>query len=525
MAKRYSAIWALIFVVVLLGACRPGYEVPPDRLRMHLAGEPDTLNPILATDAYAGEVGGYLYDSLITVDLDTLEFKPKVAESWTFSADMRSFVFKLRKDVKWHDGAPLTAEDVVFSYNLVMDPKTKAPALKSVYGDIEKVRKIDDHTVEFKLSKSNFRSLQLCGAFPIVPKHILEKEGDLEHSEFSRAPVGNGPYVFKAWDTNRRILLERNENYWDKKPEIRTVEFKFFSGEVALQILKKGLIDLYQMTNLQWVRQTGSAKFNNEFYKISYAGRSYSFIGWKMDSPIFKDKTVRRAMALLLDRKKMKDKLLFGLASEVAGPFFPLSPQYNPKLVPLPYDPGEAKKLLAQAGWADTDKDGILDKEGLKFKFTFLLSSGSRFAENLATIMKEDYKKVGIVMDIDRLEWAAFLERLDKQDFDAVTLAWMMPNESDPHQVWHSSQADIRGSSNFIGYRNPKVDKLIEKARVEFNAKKRNALYYKFQEIIYDEQPYLFLYSSPSLLAVSKRFDNIIVHKAGIDTNEWRVKP
>lgn len=515
----------MILFPLLLGACRPDYAVPSDRLRMHLAGEPDTLNLILATDAYASEVNGYLYDSLITVDLDTLEFKPKVAESWKASTDMRSFVFKLRKDVKWHDGAPFTADDVVFSYNLVMDPKTKSPALKSVYGDIEKVRKIDDYTVEFKLSKSNFRSLQLCGTFPVVPKHVLEKEGDLEHGEFSRAPLGNGPYVFKAWDTNRRIILERNENYWDKKPEIRTIEFKFFSGEVALQILKKGLIDVYQMTNLQWIRQTTSAKFNNEYYKISYPGRSYTFIGWKMDSPIFKDKRVRRAMALLLDRKKIKDKLLFGLASEVAGPFFPLSPQYNPKLAPLPFDPKEAKKLLTEAGWADTNKDGVLDKDGRKFKFTFLLSGGSRFAENLATIMKEDYKKVGIMMDIDRLEWAAFLERLDKRDFDAVVLGWNMPNESDPHQVWHSSQADIKGSSNFIGYRNAEADKLIERARVEFDAKKRNALYYKFQDIIYEEQPYLFLYSSPSLFAVSKRFDNIIVHKAGIDTNEWKVKP
>lgn len=508
----------------LSAACRPDYEVPPDTLRQVLGAEPSTLNPILASDAYSGEINGYVFDSLMETDLDTLEYKPKMAERWEISEDRKTYTFYLRKDVRWHDGVPFTADDVVFTFNAIKDPKTNAAVMQVYYQDVERVEKIDDHTVKFVYSKVYFKGLSVCGFIPLVPKHILEG-ADMEHHRFSRSPVGLGPYRFKSWDTNKKIVLVRNEDYWGEKPEIKRVEYLLVGdSSMALQLLKKGLIDVYEMRAIEWVRQTGSAKFGENFYKLSYPGRGYSYIGWNAKGAYFSDKRVRRAMTLLIDLEKIKNKIQFGLANFVTGPFFPFSKQNDPGVKPLAHDVAGAKRLLAEAGWVDTNGDGWLDKDGKRFSFSYLYPSASKFSERLGTILKEEAKRVGIDVKIARLEWAAFLERTKKRDFDAVSLAWGMPFESDPYQLWHSSQADIEGSSNYVSYANPEADKLIEAARVEFDEEKRNGYYHRFQRILYDEQPYTFMLANPILVAVSKRFDNVVVHKAGLNPLEWKVR-
>lgn len=513
----------LFLSVSLFWACQTHHTVAPDHIRIRLAGEPSTLHPILASDAYASEISNYVFDSLVDLDPDTTEYRPKIALKWDIAPDHKTYTFYLRKDVRWHDGKPLTADDVVFTLNYIKDPKTKAPQLKVYYKDIKKIRKIDDYTVQFVYNEVYFKGFLLCGGMTILPKHILEKESDSDHSTFSRAPVGSGPYRFVAWETGKRIRLVRNEEYWGNKPAIRRLDFNIIQdASVGLQILKKGLVDYYDLRTIQWVKQTSSKKFDSLFRKITYPGQMYSYIGWNLKSPIFSDKRVRQAMTMSINRDLIRDKYLFGLAQNMTGPFFPLGKQNDAAIQPLPYDLAKAKALLAQAGWRDSNGDGILDRDGKKFSFEFLYSAGSTFAERLATFMKEDLQKMGIEMRIVRLEFAAFLDRIGKREFDAITLAWQSPVESDPYQLWHSSQVKVQGSSNYISFANRQADWLMERARREFDEDRRNEFYHRFHKILHDEQPYTFLFSSPTLAAVSRRFDNVIIHKLGLDLMEWK---
>lgn len=524
MAKYFQLITLLVLFLGIF-SCSKGYEVPNDYIRIHLDAEPTTLHPVLATDGYAGQVNQYLFDSMIKVDPDTLERIPNIATHWDISNDNKVFTFYLRKDVNWHDGKPVTADDIVFSYEYIKKPSTNAPYLKVYYKDLERMEKVDDYTVRCHYKKPYFLALTFCGGISILPKHLLENVKEHSKNPFSRAPLGNGPYIFKEWITNTRIVLKRNEKYWGKKPEIKTIEFKIISDKsIALQVMKKGLLDLLAIREIQWMKQTNSPKFLKKFRKISYPKPGYSYLGWNQRKIYFKDKRVRKAMTYLIDRKKINEKIKYGLSTEVTGPFFPPSKQYNKDLKPYEYNPKKAKKLLHAAGWIDSNGDGVLDKNGRSFKFNILYPSGSKFSERFSTIFKEELKKVGIEVTISRMEWAAFLDQLYKRNYDMAPLAWGAPFESDPYQVWHSSQADAKGSSNHIGFVNKEADRLMELARVEFDEDKRNEYFRAFHKILYDEQPYTFLYSDPALVIVSKRFKNVIVHKAGLDILEWKVR-
>lgn len=517
-----------LFVILLFAftSCSREYNVPADLIRIHLNAEPPTLNPITSVEAAATSVNAYIYDSLIERNRDTLEWESKMAERWEISPDQKQYTFYLRRDVTWHDGHPFTADDVVYSFQLIMDPRTDDPHLKVYYKDIERVEKIDAYTVRFHYKKVYFLALSVCGSIPIVPKHIVEKEPDFNTSSLSRHPVGTGPYRFKEWVPNQRIVLTRYDGYFDKKPAIKTLQYQIITDNaVAFQVLKKGELDYMSLFPIQWAKQTRTAGFHEKFYKLAYPnpGNGYTYIGWNNASPFFNDARVRRAMTHLVDRQKIIDKLLFGLARIVTGPFYPFSKQYNGDITPLQHDVQKARELLKEAGWVDTDGDGILDKDGRPFAFDLILSSGNPIRERIATILKEDLKNVGIKARLLRYEWGAFLSRIMKRDFDATILGWTGDFETDPYQVWDESQAKVKGSSNFISFENHVASALIREARVEFDEKKRNQIYHQFQDILHELQPYTFLFAQTSLVAVSRRFGNVKIHKAGLYLPEWTV--
>lgn len=508
---------------MLLG-CSPQIPKDPNTLLYHLSNEPDTLNRLTATDAYASRINNLLFDSLIERDNETLAWKPKLAKDWKISEDKLTYTFHLRDDVIWHDGKPLTADDIVYTFNKIMDPKVDSPHLRVYYQDIKEVKKIDDHTIEFTYSKPYFMALGFVGGIPILPKHIFEKEKDFNRHPAGRAPIGNGPYKFAEWKTGKHLLLKRNENYWDKEntPEIEEIRFKIIPDDtVSLQALKKGEIDLTSLRPIQWVRQTGSEKFNNKFAKHEYYTPSYRFIGWNLRKPQFQDKRVRKALTHLVNRRAVLDKLEYGLGKITTGPFWVFGYDYNQDISPIPFDPEAAKKLLDEAGWIDEDGDGIREKGGEKLEFTFLIPAGADLYTRLATIMKQDFEKAGIAMDIRTMEWATFVQHLNSRQFDAVALAWSFDFDQDPYQVWHSSQSEQ--GSNFVGFQNKEADRLIEEARRTFDQEKRGKLYKRFHEIVHEEQPYTFLYSGPALVARNKRFDNVVVYKGGLDILEWQV--
>jgi len=504
------------------GTTSSSEPVEGDWLIYHLNAEPATLNPITATDAYEGTVNnGKIYQTLIERNNESLKLDPLLAESWEISEDKLKYTFKIKEGIKWHDGTPFTSEDVVFSYKTIMNPKVDTPQLRSYFQEIKDVKAIDDLTVEFTYARPYFLALEFCGGMPIVPKHIFDK-GDFNTNPAGRDPIGTGPYKFVKWTTGREIVIEKNPDYWGEKPKLDKVVFKIITDNtVAFQVLKRKDLDISGLTPIQWERQTNTPSFQENFDKLSYFAPNYSYIGWNSKRPFFADKQVRTALTHLVNRELILEKILYNLGAVVTNPFYINSPEYDKSIEPYPYDPKKAEELLKEAGWIDHDNDGIIDKDGVKFAFEFLIPGGSETGEKIATILKEELDNVGIHMDIRKTEWAVFTSRLMDRNFDAVTLAWSMGVESDPYQIWSSTQAE--SGSNFVGFKNEEADKLIEEARTEFDREKRKKLYNKFAEIVHEEQPYTFLFCKKSTVAVNKRFENVVVYPLGIDPIEWHV--
>ena len=495
----------------------------PYTLYIHLSSEPGTLNPITSTEAVASSINKNIYESLLERDYDTLDLVPQLAERWEISPNKLKFRFYLKKGILWNDGVEFTADDIIYSFNRINDPRVACAPLKVYYIDVKSLKKLDKYTVEFRYSRPYFRALEICGSIPIVPKHIYNNNTDFNIHKNNRFPVGTGPYRFEKWVTGQKIVLTLNDKYRDKKPQIKKVVYKIVSEiNVALQMLKKGELDLMSIRSIQWVRQTNSKKFNKNFYKLKYYQPYYNYIGWNSRRSLFKDRRVRLAFTHLINRKAILEKLLFSLGKIVTGNFYISSKYYNRKIERWKYDSQKGRDLLKEAGWIDSDNDGILDRDGEKFFFTFSISAGSKFAERLASILKEDLSKVGIEMNINKFEWAVFVKKLHERDFDAVTLGWSLDWEGDPYQLWHSSQ--IEKGSNFCGFRDKEADRIIENARMEFNQGKRIRMYHRFHEIIHEYQPYTFLFCTPALVLVTKRFENVNVHLRGLNYLEWRIK-
>jgi peptide/nickel transport system substrate-binding protein len=529
MRKRIS-VAALLFLPLLyvVAAAAPVWAdanvqpVDGDWLIIQLSAEPPTLNLITSTDASASNINEYLYESLLKRDEKSLEMAPVLAESWEISDDHLTYTFHLKKNVRWHDGEPFTAKDVLFSFDRIRDPKVDAAHLRNYYQDIESIEARDPYTVIYRYRIPYFRALEFCGGIPIVPAHVFKEADNFNQHPIGRHPVGNGPYRFLRWDTGKEIVLVRNEEYWGEKPHLNKMVFKIITDSTAaLQVLKQGGLDSMGLSPIQWVRQTQSRRFEENFQKLKYYLPSYSYIGWNMRKPVFSDRRVRQAMTMLVDREMLLKKVLFGLGTVISGPFYVKSPDYNADIKPLPYDPAKAVALLKSAGWEDHNGDGILDKDGIPFTFEFLISAGSKFAEQLATILQENLKQVGITMSIRKLEWAVFIQKIDDRSFDAATLAWSLSWESDPFQLWHSTMADK--GSNFVGFKNAEADKIMEESRKEFDAVRRRAMYHRFHEILHEEQPYTFLFTTEALVAVAKRFQNVNVYPMGMAPREWWV--
>jgi peptide/nickel transport system substrate-binding protein len=522
-SKLLICILLTLFLVYPFLVQAVGPEAPEDGdwLVRRIGAEPATLNPVTATDVYESTINGYVYESLLERDNRTLDLVPLLADSYEVSPDRLSYLFTLRDGLKWQDGKPLTSSDVVFTFKTVKDESVDAPHLRSYYRSLEKIEALDARRIRFTFSEPYFKSLEMIGGMSIIPQHIFST-GDFNTHPAGRSPMGSGPYRFVRWETGKEIALEKNKDYWGEKPYLDRIVFKIITDEtVALQVLKRGEMDLMALTPVQWVKQTEGRKFRRAFDKHKYYLPGYSFIGWNGRRPVLSDPKVRRAMTMLLDRDSILKNLRYGFGRVVSGNFFYESPDYDRTIEPWPYDPAKATALLDEAGWVDSDGDGIRDKDGVPFRFEFTMTSGSQFAEQMSTILKEELAKVGIEMSIRPLEWALFTKMLDDRNFDAVIMGWSLPVEADPYQVWHSSQTEK--GSNFIGFSNREADLIIEEARVTFEKEKRVQLYRRFHQIMHEEQPYTFLFVNESLVAVDRRFESVNVYPLGLDTSEWWV--
>lgn len=495
----------------------------------NIGAQPAHLNVLLATpDANAAYLVSFIFETLLDIDMDTMEMIPRIAKSWEISDDHLTYTFHLREDVTFSDGVPLTSNDIAFTHELIDNPENDTVVARSYLQDIEQIEVIDDYTIRYTMNKPYFRHLIVLGLLEIYPKHIYEG-ADFNNHPNNRNPIGSGPYVFEKWDTGQEIVLARNENYWGEKPPIDKRVFKIITNpNAALQALENHSLDTLEFDSPElWVRRASRPEFEAEFNKfipdspIPGPLSRYNFIGWNMRKPQFSDKRVRQALVMLFDRQLVIDEIWAGLGTLITGSVFHKSPEYNHAVEPWPFDPQRAMALLDEAGWIDRDRDGVREKDGVRLEFELSFGANVPEYDQLGTVYQEELQRAGIRMTLSPVEWATFQERVHKRTFDACMLAWLTAIAPDPYQLWHSSQAE--NGSNYPGFKNDEVDRILDEGRMEFDQAKRIQMYHRFHEILHEEQPYAFLYARPGLVAVDKRFHGIKQYNAGLDPLEWWV--
>lgn len=482
------------------------------------------LIPFLHTDSVSSAITSLVFNGLTKVDKD-LNIVGDIAERWEISEDGREITFFLRKNVRWQDGVPLTARDVKFTFEAILDPKNACPYAAN-HMDIEKLEVIDDFTVRFKYSKPYAPALSKLGT-AIVPEHLYGDE-DLRTSKLKRKPIGCGRYIFKKWKTDQYIILDSNPDYFEHRPYINRYVTRVIPDQ-AVQFLEliTGGIDEMGLNSYQYFYRTDTEKFKASYNKYKYLSRSYTYIGYNLNDPLFEDKRVRKALSYAVDKDEIINGVLMGMGEPCTGPFFRETPYYSTKAEGYKYDKEKALELLHEAGWQDTDGDGILDKDGTPFRFKLITNQGNKEREDIATIVQRKWRELGIDVEVQIIAWAAFLnEFVDKKKFQAVVLGWSMALDPDCYVVWHSESAK-KGGLNFISYKNEEVDRLIEEGRRTFDNNRRIEIYNRIHEIIADDAPYTFLYFPYAKVAISNRFKGIEPAPAGIGYNfiDWYVEP
>lgn len=468
--------------------------------------EPESLNPISSSDLYATMAEGYALEGLLTVNMETYAFEPRLAERWEVSKDGLTYTFYLRKGVKWQDGKPFTAEDVKFSFDAPKDPAFKAAHRIPYFENFESVEVIDPHTIRIKTKTKYFNNLMVMGSSYIAPKHVY---GDPKKKN-NKILVGTGPYKLETYNKGKNLIFVKNPNWWGAQDprfagyaKFERVNIRFVREEnLQLEMAKKGQLDFVRLTPEAFVKKTEGAPWGKEVLKVKVENSDptdgYGFVAWNLKNPLFKDKKVRQALQHLMNRQEMIEKFRFGMSEPATGPIQSIIPFYPKDVKPRLFDLTKAKQLLREAGWVDSDKNGVLDRviDGKKMEFKFTLLFSNRDTEKYHTLYKEDLKKAGITMDLKLVEWNSFVKSLDEQNFEAITLGWGGGSiESDLKQIWHSESARP-GGSNFISYSNKEVDKLIDEARQELDQPKRWALWQKIHRLIAEDAPYVFMFNS-----------------------------
>jgi len=524
----------IIQVVCLLAACSSAEHNPVpvaatvsapvtgDAIVEGTIGEASTLIPVLASDSASHSVAGQIYNGLVKYDKD-LKIVGDLAESFDVSADGLTITFHLRKGVKWHDGTPFTARDVLYTHRVIIDPKTPT-AYAEDFKQVKSISAPDDHTIKVHYDKPFAPALASWGT-SILPAHLLEGQ-DITKSPLARHPVGTGPYRFKEWIAGQKIVLDANPEYFEGRPYLDRYIYRIIPDTSTMYMeMKAGAIDLMSLTPVQYARQTTSRQFSSRFNKFRYPSSGYLYMGYNLRHPLFGDKRIRQAITAAIDKDELIQGVLFGMGQKAHGPIVPGRWAYNPNVKDMGYDPKHAAELLAQAGWKEKNADGILVKDGKSFQFTILTNQGNQQRLMSAQIIQQRLKYVGIDVKIRIVEWATFLkEYIDKGKFEVVMLAWNISQDPDMYDVWHSSKTNP-GELNFVGFKNAEVDRLLVEGRGTFDIEKRKQAYFRIQEILAEEQPYTFLYVPDALPVVSARIRGVEPAPAGIGHNQikWYV--
>ena len=565
MYKKGLCIGILVASIIMMTACKGGKgdgKVYKDQVVVHELSDAEGLNPITTSDVSATSIKRYIYQSLLDYDFVTLKPVPVLAKSLpevVNTGNGMEITYEIRPEATWDNGTPVTVEDFIFSLKLAKVPKVTNEHLKPYVEFITDIKTYPDNPrkLTFVCNEVYMLAVDVTGSITAVPEYIfdpnkvlrkfslpsllkpsaaIENDKDLAafadtfNSEpFNREAgkiVGSGPYSFVSWATGERVILERKKVWWgDKVPENeRNVFFDAIPKRlvfetindfnVALTALKDGKLDVIFVTPVkEYMDLDKSEKFKANFVKSEPLMLSYQYIGLNERNPLLADVKVRQALAHLTDVDQIIDKVLYGKGKRILGDVYPIyQADYNTDLSFKKFDIDLAKKLLAEAGWADTDGNGILDKvingQKKEMSLTYTFNQGNPLRETVGLMIQQTFQKAGIKLDVKSLEWSIYLDELKKGNIQMFYGGWVSdPRPNDPKQIWGTESRN--GGSNYIGFGNAETDALIEKIRRELDPAKRSVLYKEWQKVTYDDGGYIFLYQQNFRTCIHKRFENI----------------
>jgi ABC-type transport system substrate-binding protein len=434
-------------------------------------------------------------------------------------------LFHLRPGVKFHDGHPLDAQDVKFTYEAIMNPKNISPRVPD-YEPVKAVEVVDPLTVRIVYKRLYSPAFGTWG-MGILPEHLLNEEAlrreavrlgrdpnkfTMRQSGFNRNPIGCGPFVFKEWKSDQYITLDHFEDYWEGPPNYKRYVYRIVPDLLTQEMeFYAGTVDSYGVQPHQVERLKDDPRYQS-FDGLSFG---YTYIGYNMRREPFNDRRVRRALGMAVDVDKIIKYVLYGQGDRITGPFVKQTDFYDHNIRPLPYDPDGALSLLEEVGWR-RNREGWLEKDGRRLQFTLITNSGNDLRKAILAVVQDAWRQIGIDVRTDLLEWSVFIqERVNKLDFDALVLGWQMGIDPDLYQIWHSSQNNPY-QLNFVGFQNSAADDLIIKIRQEYDHDRQVADCHQLHDIIAREQPYTFLYVSKWTAILDKR---IVIKDVDADNN------
>ncbi|HXV76362.1 MAG TPA: ABC transporter substrate-binding protein [Candidatus Polarisedimenticolaceae bacterium] len=502
MSRRLTLL-AAVFTLSLLGACSaPPQDEPPRReVRAVLGSDPASLSLLGKMDTNTEILAAQITDSLVQYDAH-LELVPRVAESWELSDDRRTLTFRLREGVRWHDGRPVTADDVVFTVEKVRQPATENRTYAPGFDQLRSIEAPDARTVVARYVEIHPDYLD-GWRVPLIPRHLAGRDVDLLAGEFAARPVGCGPFRFVSYRVGQEIVLEANDDYWDGAPRIAGLVFKIYPEQAtAFQALLLGEIDVLRASPDQW-QSARELRAGRPLDHLVYSKIGVWPVVWNQNgsNPFFTDRRVRQAMMHALDRDAFIDKVVHGLARSGVTTFHPDTVWANPELAPRPYDPALAGRLLDEAGWRDADGDGVREKDGRPFRFTLLVpKSPMELTRQIVVWQQDAWSRIGVIAEIEELEFQAFRERRNAGRFEAASfnLAFT-PGPDQFFDLFHSSAVDQ--GWNFFGLADPEIDALLERGRATFDPAERQRLYSALQRLLYEQEPIgcTLMFSTPVL--------------------------
>jgi len=513
LAKRFisTAAALLLLPALLLGAAQGAPQGAPQggTVTIALPAQPESLNPILPGELSSSIVQGALFAPLTAQHPETFEIVPYLATSWEANADVTAWTFHLHPDAKWHDGVPLTAHDVKFTFDRILDPTENAQSYADVK-HVERVEVVDEHTVTFHLSQVDglFPDRLALGALQPLPRHLFEKYAKLADAvELNTAkPVGSGPFKLVGLQTGSYIELAAFDDFFLGRPNLDTLVFSIVPDmNVRVARLRAGDIDWTD------IEPTHAAALANDkrVEVIPVSSSRYAVLDFAFEgpyAPLFADARVRIAMAHAIDHDLILETVGLGRGWNMNGAYIPfvLSEIPAPDIEPYAYDPELAKRILAEAGWTDTNGDGTIDKDGREFAFPLLVDRGNVQREQIGLILQDEFEALGMDVEYVAAERTGrWIEDTRNRVFAARMAEFPVPNVDWFRRIYTSDGPNARG------YVNHEVDALVQAAIQTSDRQLQGRYYQQAQELLHADPPVVPFFLREQLMAVSTRVGGV----------------